>query len=181
MPTNFTLSSGDYFRPRSSPFGATETRNVLESTLQTFRYGAVIEDDLDASTSAGRAAIATLSASTVTSTSIIGVAAAPGTNVNGVSAPLQKMPYYPASPNTQFWGRTIRGLLDSSCVFKAYGLAYDSTLGIFLVDLGNSVSTSERVVVTELIDGVGDSGGAVSFVFGHYNSTLQCFHGQGRS
>jgi hypothetical protein len=173
---NFTLSSGDYIRPRSAPWGATEIRTVAESTGQSFRYGALIENDLDASTAAGRAALATVSGSTVTSTTIIGIAAAPASSVVTT-----KIPYYPANPNTQFWGRTIRGVLDSSCVFKAYGLAYDSTLQIFLVDLGNAASTSERVIVTELIDAVGDSGGAVSFVFGHYNSTLMCFHGQGRS
>lgn len=173
---NFTLSSGDYIRPRSSPWGATEIRYVAESTAQSFKYGAVIENDLDASTAAGRAALTTLSNSTVTSTSIIGVAAQAASSVVNT-----KIGYYPANMNTQFWGRTIRGVLDSSCVFKAYGLAYDSTLQIHLVDLGNAVSTSERVIVTELVDAIGDSGGAVSFVFGHYNSTLLCIHGQGRA
>ena len=173
---NFTLSSADYMRPYRSPWGSFTTKLVAESTGQSFKYGAVIENDLDASTAAGRAAIATVSNSTVTSTTVLGIAAQPASSVVTT-----KIAYYPANPNMEFWGRTIRGVLDSSCVFKAYGIAYDSTLNIHLVDLGNAVSTSERVIVTELIDAIGDSGGAVAFKFGHYNSTLQAFHGQGRS
>jgi len=173
---NITLSSADYMRPYRSPWGAFTVKYVAESTGQSFKYGAVIENDLDASTAAGRAALATASNSTVTSTSIIGVAAQAASSVVNT-----KIGYYPANPNVEFWGRTIRGVLDSSCVFKAYGLAYDSTLNIHLVDLGNAQSTSERVVVTELIDAIGDSGGAVAFKFGHYNSTLQVFHGQARA
>jgi hypothetical protein len=176
MATNWTLSSNDGFRPARSPWGAFPIKWANESTAQSFRYGNLIENDLDASTAAGRLAIATVSGSTVTSTSIVGVAAQPASsNVN------TKLGYYPADPNIEFWGRTIRGVLDSSCVFNSYGIAYDSTLAIHIVDIGNAVSTSQRVVVTELVDGIGDSGGAVLFTFGHYNSTLQAFHGRGRS
>ena len=48
----------------------------------------------------------------------------------------------------------------------SYGLFRDSSKNVTLIDLGNTQSTSLRVMVTELIDAVGDSGGAVIFKFG---------------
>lgn len=170
---NFTLSSGDYFRPYKSPWGSHPIAEAPESTGQSYRYGQVLENDIDVSTAAGRIAAATVANSTVTSTSIVGIAAEPASSVVNT-----KRIYYEANPNVEFWGRTIRGVLGSSCVYKAYGIAFDSTLGINLVDLGNAQSTSERVIVTKLIDEAGDSGGAVAFKFGTYNSTLLAFHGR---
>lgn len=172
---DFTLSSGDYVRPYRSPWGSPQVRYAPESTGQSYRVGALLENDIDVSTAAGRLALATVSNSTVTSTSIVGIASEPASSVLNT-----KRGYFEANPNIEFVGRSIRGVLGSSCVFKAYGLAWDSTLNILLVDFGNAVSTSERVIVTELIDEVGDSGGRVAFKFGTYNSTLLAFHGQGK-
>lgn len=172
---DFTLSSGDYFRPARSANGPARIVYAPESTGQSYRYGQVLENDLDVSTAAGRIAVATVSNSTVTSTAIVGVASEAASSVV-----LTKRGYYAADRGVEFWGRTIRGVLGSSCVHKAYGIAYDSALGINLVDLGNSASTSERVIVTELVDAAGDSGGAVLFKFGTYNSTLVAFHGQSK-
>lgn len=170
---DIVLSSADYFRPARCPWGQPRVAFAYESTGQSYRYGALLEHDIDVSTAAGRLALATVSGSTVTSTSIVGVAAEPASSVVTT-----KRTYFPADAATEFWGRTIRGVLGSSCVFKAYGIAYDSTLQIHLVDLGNAQSTSERVIVTELVDNAGDSGGAVLFKFGSYNSTLLAFHGR---
>jgi hypothetical protein len=169
---DYTLSSGDYFRPYRCPWGQPEVAVGLESTAQTYRVGQVLESDQTNSTSLGKLRTALVSGSTVTSSAIVGIAAEPASSVN-----LGKRIYFPANPLQQFVGRTIRGVLGSTCLFKAYGLAYDSTLGINLVDFGNTASTSERVIVTELVDEIGDSGGRVAFKFGAYNSTVT-FYGQ---
>ena len=118
--------------------------------------------------------IASTSGSTVTSAAIVSVAAEPASSVEGTARI-----FYEANPNVEFWGRTRGATLQSSNLFTAYGLFRDSSKDVFLVDLGNAASTSERVIVTELIDSTGDSGGAVAFKFGSYNSTI-LFHGQVR-
>lgn len=147
-------------------------RSGLESTAQSFKVGEVLEAAAQGSTSAGRLARASTSDSTVTSTSIVGVAAEAASSVEGT-----KLIFYEANPNQEFWGRTRGGLTESSCLYQQYGLFRDSTKNVFLVDLGNAVSTSARVIVTELLDSTGSSGGAVAFRFGTYNSTLVILNG----
>jgi hypothetical protein len=171
---DFTISSGDYLRPYRSPWGSHPIRSLPESLSQTYRYGDVLERVAEGSTNAGRLALASTSGSTVTSTAIVGVAAEGASSVTAA-----KRIVYAANPNVEFWGRTRGATLASSNVDKAYGLFRDSSKNVFLVDLGNAASTSERVIITELIDAEGDSGGAVAFKFGTYNSTLVVFKGQG--
>jgi len=171
---DFTISSGDYVRPYRSPWGSHPIRSLAESVSQTFRFGDVVERVADGSTNAGRMALASTSGSTVTSTMVLGVAAEPASSVAGT-----KRIYYTANPHVEFWARTRGGTLASSNVNKAYGLFRDSTKNVFLVDIANAASTSERVIVTELLDAEGDSGGAVAFSFGTYNSTLVVFRGFG--
>jgi hypothetical protein len=171
---DFTISSGDYVRPYRSPWGSHPVRSLPESVSQTYRYGDVLERVSDGSTNAGRLALASTSGSTVTSTAIVGVAAEGASSVTAA-----KRIFYVANPHVEFWGRTRGATLASSNVGKAYGLFRESTKNVFLVDLGNAASTSERVIVTELIDAEGDSGGAVAFAFGTYNSTLVVFRGFG--
>lgn len=168
MATNFTISSGDYIRPYRSPWGSHPIKKAPEAAAQTYRFGAVLQN-----TSSGQVNIASTSGSTVTSTAIVGVAAEPASSVEGTARI-----FYEANPNVEFWGRTRGATLQSSNLFKPYGLWRDSSKDVFLVDLENAASTSERVIVTELIDSTGDSGGAVAFKFGTYNSTLQAFHGR---
>ena len=166
--SDFTISSGDYVRPYRSPWGSHPVRRRAEAAAQTYRYGAVLQN-----TSSGQVQLASTSGSTVTSTSIVGVAAEPASSVEGSFRIV-----YDANPNVEFWARTRGGVLASSNVDSAYGLFRDSSKDVFLVDLGNAQSTSQRVIVTELIDAAGDSGGAVAFKFGTYNSTLLAFHGR---
>lgn len=165
---DFVISSGDYIRPLRSPWGSHPIRYAPEAAAQSYRYG-----DLLQNTSSGQIQIASTSGSTVTSTSLVGVASEPASSVEGT-----KRGYYEANQNVEFWARTRGELTQSSNLFKAYGLFHDSTKNVWLVDLGNAVSTSERVIVTELIDSTGSSGGAVAFKFGTYNSTLLAFHGR---
>ena len=164
---DFVISSGDYFRPYRTPWGSFPIAYAPESTGATFLYGDVLELSTVVSTNHHRVVRASTSGSTCISTSIVGVAAAPASSVQD-----QSVPYYPANRNVEFWGRTRGGLLQSSVVDSSYGLFRDSTKNVWLVDLGNRVDTSCRVLVTPLVAAVAASGGAVLFKFGSTNSTL---------
>lgn len=159
---DYTISSGDFMRPyRTQGSDAGSLTYGPESTGQTFRVGALLEFDVDVSTSSHRLALATVSASTVTSTSLIGIAGqAASSQVDATVI------YYPITPDIEYMARTRGGTLAQTNVGTAYGLFYDSTKTVHGVDLANTQSTSLRVVVTRLIDAVGDSGGYVGFKFG---------------
>ena len=166
---DFTISSGDYLRPYRSPWGQFPMAYAGESTGATFLYGDVLELSTVVSTNYHRVVRASTSGSTCISTSIVGVAAAPASSVQDT-----QIPYYEANRNVEIYGRTRGGLLASTNVNASYGLFRDSTKNVWLVDLGNVVDTSVRVLVTRLVDAVGDSGGAVLFKFGSTNSTQGC-------
>ena len=159
---DFTISSGSYMRIyRTQGADGASLDYGVESTGQSFPRGALLELDVDVSTSSHRLAAATVSASTVTSTSLIGVAGEAAS-----SAVDATRIYWRITPENEFMARTRGGLLAQTNVGTAYGLFYDSTKAVYGVDLANTQSTSLRVVVTGLIDAVGDSGGYVRFKFG---------------
>ena len=163
---DYVISSGDAIRPLRNPLGQFVIESLGESTSQVFVYGDVLEIDRNVSTSSHRVKRASTSGSTVTSTTIVGVAA------QGASSNVdQRVPFYSANSLNTFWGRTRGGVLASSNIGSGYGLFRDSTKNVFLVDLGNGVSTSVRVIVTDFVDQLGDSGGAVAFRFGTFDST----------
>lgn len=72
-----------------------------------------------------------------------------------------------ANPNVEFRARTRFGLLNSTIVGTAKELHRDSTLGIDVVNLAASslATPANCVIITGLLDAVGDSGGAVTFKF----------------
>jgi hypothetical protein len=162
MPTNWVISSGDYMRPyRTQGADAATIDNGPESTAQSFLVGALLERDSQVATSAFRLRQAVVSASTVTSTSICGVAAEGASSVTDATRI-----FWAISPQQEFMART-RGInIASTHVGLGYGIFFDSTKNVYGVDLANVQSTSVRVVVTGLIDAVGDSGGYVRFKFG---------------
>lgn len=167
---DFTISSGDYIRPYKSPWGAFPMNSIGESTTgQTWTaYGDVLS--LGTSTDSHRCIRASTSGSTLTSVTIIGFAAQPASSVQ--DTPIS---YFEANKNVDFWARSRGGVLGSSCIGQSYGLFRDSSKNVWLVDFGNKVDTSCRVIVTKMIDAVGDSGGAVTFRCGSTNSTLVAY------
>jgi hypothetical protein len=167
---DIAISSGDYIKPLRSPWGQLSVRVGPESTSQSFVYGDVLELDHGVSTSANRIRQASTSGSTITSTAIVGVACGPASSV--VGAPVS---YFEASPFNEFTARTRGGTLAETTVGLSYGLYRDSSKNVTLIDLGNTQSTSQRVIVTGLIDAVGDSGGLVSFKFGCPNGSTNTF------
>lgn len=72
---------------------------------------------------------------------------------------------FEANPLVEFRAQTKGAALESSHVGSARTLAWDSTLNIAYVDLGASSAADNRVIVTDLIDAIGDTGGAVAFRF----------------
>lgn len=167
---DWVISSGDYIKPFRNAYGQVAVRTGPESTAQTFVYGSVLELDHGVSTSANRIREASTSGSTLTSTAIVGVAAQPASSVVD-----QAVSYYSCEPQNEFIGRTRGGTLALTTVGLSFGLFKDSTKNVTLIDLGNAVSTSQRVVVTGLVDAVGDSGGLVTFKFGCPNGSTNTF------
>ena len=167
---DIVISSGDYIKPYRSPWGQMAVRSGPESSACTFKYGDVVELDHGVSTAANRIRQASTSDSTITSTAIVGVACGPASGVLGTA-----VPYFEASPFNEFTARTRGGTLALANVGLSYGLFRDSSKNVTLIDLGNTQSTSQRVIVTELIDAVGDSGGLVVFKFGCPNGSTNTF------
>lgn len=166
MP-DYTISSGDYIRPYRSPWGSPPVRSLGEAASQVFVVGDVLQN------TDGTLLRASTTGSTGNSVLIVGVAAEAASSVTGT-----KRIYWDANPQIEFQGRTRGGLTQSSLVGVARGLFRDATKNVWLVDLGNAESTSERVIITECLDSTGSSGGAVAFRFGTYNSTLNAFSGR---
>lgn len=165
--TDWAISSGDYMRPyRIQGSDACAQDFGPESTTQTFLVGFLLERDSLVSTSKFRLAKAKVSASTVTSTSICGVAADPASSVTDATRV-----FWPAIPQIEFMARTRGSTITSTNIGEAYGLFFDSTKNVFGVDLANQQSTSLRVIITRLIDAIGDSGGYVAFKFGTAGGT----------
>lgn len=159
---DFVIQAGDFMRPYRTQGSDGGTMNYgPESTAQSFVRGALLELDSQVSSSNFRLRQALASASTVTSTSLIGVAAEGASSVTDATRI-----YWPINPQIEYMARTRGGLIQSTNVGQAFGLFFDSTKAVYGVDLANQVSTSIRVVVTGLIDSPGDSGGYVRFKFG---------------
>lgn len=170
--TDFTLSAGNFMRPWRSPWGAFPVRTMKLSTgISTLiiRVGTVV--GLDVNSTAFQDCIVpssqNSSLATLTSTAIVGVSAegpgAAGGNPSSTNTQGTLCQVWEANPNVEFIANTRNGLLNSTCVGQAKELVWDSTLNITLVNIGaSSLATPQpRVLVTELIDASGDSGGRV--------------------
>lgn len=160
--TDWVISSGDYMRPyRSQGSDGVSLDYGPESTTQSFLVGSLLERDSQVATSAFRLRQALRSNSTVTSTALLGVAAEPASSVTDATRI-----YWSINPQMEYMARTRGSTITSTNIGLGYGLFFDSTKNVYGVDLANAVSTSIRVVVTGLIDAIGDSGGYVRFKFG---------------
>ena len=174
---DFTLSSASYCRPHRSPFGQPPVR-VLPASTGMSSAGSITVGQVCAldyrgvSTSFHKVYGITASSFATVSTQgpVVGIAAsshaANSEHGKGVTI-------FEANPLVEFKAVTKEGTLASSHVGSARTLAWDSTLSIAYVDLGASTAADNRVLVTDLIDAVGDSGGYVAFRFltGDYAST----------
>ena len=161
MATDFSLSSGSYARPHRSPWGAFPVRTMPISTgVSSAAIAVGRRVTLDwTSTQAGQVKGAT----SENTFFLVGLAASP---VSGSTATRgNDISVYEANPLVEFKAVTKGATLDLAQVGLHKKLMRDSTLDIEYVDLSASTAADWRVVITGLIDGVGDSGGYVSFRF----------------
>lgn len=161
---DFTLSSGNTCRPYRSPWGAFPTRTFKVSTgvsSAAILEGRVVTLDY---TEAGNTSNASYIKASTGDNFFYGVGISAGT-ISGSSAVVgvTEVPVWEFNPLVEFRAVTKNGTLQSSQVGLTKTLHWDSTLGICYVDLGASTTTDHRVVVTQLLDAQGDSGGAVAF------------------
>lgn len=159
---DLTLSSGSICRPFRSPYGHTPTRSFSCSTgvsSAAILVGRRVTLDWTGSTTAGKV----LASTAVNHFMLVGIAAQ---EVKGSTAVTNsEISVWEADPAVEFRAVTKGATLASSHVGLRKKLMWDSTLGIEYVDLTASTAADWRVVITDLIDAEGDSGGAVAFRF----------------
>jgi hypothetical protein len=143
----FTAGAGD---------GLRELRNTrilyfLEGAAQTFKVGAVVV------LTAGKL----VKAATAPVAAIVGIAAEAASGVTD-----RKIGVLVADEIGEFQGRVQdTGALALAQVGAQYGLVLDSVGGKDIFRVNVSDTTNKAVVVTELIDAVGDVNGRVGFKF----------------
>lgn len=174
---DISLSSLSYVRPYRSPFGqhpiTTRPASTGLSSAGSIRVGQVAALDYrGVSTSMHKVYGVTFSnfAEVSTQGPVVGIACSTASaNSNHGDA----ISIWEANPLCEFRANTKGAALASSHVGSPRTLAWDSTLGIGYVDLGASTAADNRVIVTDLIDSIGDTGGAVAFRFmtSDYTST----------
>jgi hypothetical protein len=141
----FTAGANDHFRP----YRLSRHMFFLEAAGQSFKAGHVVT--LDA---AGRIIKGVTDPAAAT---VVGVASEKASGVLGT-----KIGVYVADENIEFQGRVQdTGVLALTNVGKQYSIVLDGTNDIFRVDLSDT--TNKNVIVTELIDAVGDVNGRVVF------------------
>lgn len=162
-----TLSSGNICRPYRSPWGAFPTRGMAISSgvsSAAILVGRPVTLDY---TEAGNTSNAShVKASTADNTFYLaGIAASA---VSGSTATEGgDISVWEPNPMVEFRANTKNGAagLQSSQVGLTKTLHWDSTLGIAYVDVGASTASDHRVLITQLLDDQGTTGGAVAFRF----------------
>jgi hypothetical protein len=143
----FTVGAGDGFRELRQ----TRIMYFLEGAAQTFKTGAVVILTAGKAVKGATAAVAT----------ILGIAAEAASGVTD-----RKIGVLVADENSEFQGRVQdTGVLALALVGGQFGLILDAVGGkdIFRVNIADT--TNKAVVITELIDAVGDVNGRVAFKF----------------
>jgi hypothetical protein len=157
-----SLSSGSIVRPYRSPWGAFPTRSMpISSGVSSLaiNLGQLVISDTRTSTCEHRIKASIVSGEA----NICGIAAE---GISGSTAAMDtEISVWEANPLVEFRANTKGGALVSSIVGSARTLAWDSTLKINYVDVGASTAGDQRVLVTDIIDSLGDTGGAVAFRF----------------
>lgn len=166
--TDFVLSSGAVCRPFRCPWGAEPTRGfALSSGISSnaIILGRIVALDVNTDSNAAQILPSSQTAGVVMSTSIVGIAAESAVGPGSTNTRGTVISVWECNPLVEFRAHTQGANLTSSQVGKTKAIVWDSTLGIHKVDLSNSTLINVRVVVTQLIDNEGDSGGAVAFRF----------------
>lgn len=167
--TDITPTSADFVRPFRSPWGAFPTRDMKLSTgisSNSFSVGQCVSLDVNSTSYQDCIVPSSMTSNTIVSTAVVGFAADASTNNSNKNNVAQgtSYPVWDANPMVEFRARTRNGLLNSTLVGQAHAILWDSTAQIHLVNVGaSSATTTFSVIITQLIDNPGDSGGAVAF------------------
>ena len=166
---DITLSSGSICEPHRSAWGGFPTRSFGVSTgvsSAAIYVGSIMtmdNDDVVAQTSNAsqvQASTGTAAAALFYLAGISAQAVSGSTAVRDTACTV-----WECHPDVEFRAATKGGTLESSHVCMTKKLTWDSTLNIAYVQLGASTAAEHRVLITGLIDAIGDSGGYVSFRF----------------
>lgn len=165
---DFTLSSGSYVRPYRSPWGAFPVRAMpMSSGVSSLitRVGDRVGLDVRTATAYHK-----IKQSSALSTAIVGYVS------DTTQTADQLVPVWEANPMVEFRAVTKNATLLSTHVGMRKGMVRDSTLNVWYIDLVDDTEANKTVIVTELIDAVGDSGGYVAFKHLMRNSTTSSAH-----
>ena len=159
---------------RKQSGGSYRIRHFYESTAistAVIRAGDVVQFDVNVSTANHRIVKSSTMANVpnVLSTAFLGVAAETSTSdggTTGLDTNQRKIGVYLANPDTEFlWPTKLGGANHlSSLVGSRRAIGYDSTLGMFYCDAGNSTAGDASLVVTDVID-AGTTNGFVAAKF----------------
>lgn len=169
--TDYAPNEGDYLRPHRSPWMSFPMRGMQLSTgisSNIIYVGSIVGLDVNSTAYQDCMVPSSLTSNTVVSTAIIGIAAEGSTSLSNANNQAQgtRYPVWEANPNVEFRGRTKNGLLNSTLVGQPHSILWDSTKHVHLINVGaSSATTPVSVVITELLDLAGDSGGWVAFRF----------------
>lgn len=168
--TDFVLSPANYMRPWRSPWGAFPTRTCALSTgvsSQAITLGTVVSLDANSTVNQHQITASSQTSNTIVSTAVVGVSAENTGARSSTTTQGTLIPVWEANPQVEFRANTRAATLASTLVGTARDILWDSTLKIALINVGASCLGTQiaRVIVTGLIDNIGDSGGAVSFRF----------------
>ena len=167
-----TLSSLSLMYPYRSRYGTFQFRDFEESTCistATIKYGHVVQFDANVSTANHRVVKSSTMANApnVISSLFLGISVENSTgdgSTTGVG-PNKKLKVCLATSQTEFWGPTKSSVVTSTVIGLRKALAFDSTLNIFYVDIGNSTAGDATVVVTDVPEPGSDANNPVIFKF----------------
>lgn len=145
------------------------------------QYGRIVALDANTATNSMRVLPSSQTAGVVMSTMIVGIAAEAYSSNDSTGANDHVLSFWAANPMVEFRAQTQGAALASSLVGAVKAIVWDSTLTIHKIDATNSTTLNVRALVTQLIDNIGDTGGAVAFRFltndkVNATNTLLAFH-----
>lgn len=167
--THSTRTKPAPYRARGGTF---DLRAFVPSTgvsTATIAYGDVVQFDVNVATANHRIVKSSTMANVpnVLSTAFLGVAVEDDGVAIGQTVRTHKVLVCMANKDTEFAfpSKATGAQHASSLVGKSRAIGYDSTLGMFYVDVANSTAGDASLVITELVDEEGTTNGRIAAKF----------------
>lgn len=174
--THSTRTTPQPYRVRGGTYDQRtfQTSTILAGSTALIRYGDVVQFDVNVATANHRIVKSSTMANVpnVLSTAFLGLAVeadASSVSADSPGGEDQKVLVCIATKDTEFkWPTKLAGANHvSSLVGQRKAIGYDSTLGMFYCDAGNSTAGDASLVITDLID----AGTTNGFVVAKFLST----------